>query len=203
MEPIALYGIVYDICNSTVEKTYFVCTNDSTYRDAMQDGKKVYASVKEYNEAHGISSSSVAESSSSVAEDLVKNCPQGEFALFTDILADVQKELYSMISSGDFNGLLPSDIVLSDTAKAYMDGLLDHDKKTLKGPFVPYLPEDYESDSFLIEQKSELWFDGYIAKTQTCADSTPVTTERYKAMREKILQESFKLILDSAVGSKS
>ena len=78
---------------------YYKCSNDSTYsyNNCWLDDNLIYTNRQEYNEAHGISSSSAPESSSS-AENLVKSCAQGEFALFVDILADVQTTLYEKFS---------------------------------------------------------------------------------------------------------
>ena len=79
-EPVVVYGVIYDPCATAYyEKVAMKCSNDSTYKDFKLDGNKVYTSIEEYNEAHGISSSSVAESSSSQPEDLVQNCPQEGF----------------------------------------------------------------------------------------------------------------------------
>jgi hypothetical protein len=71
---------------------------------------------------------------------------------------------------------------------------LDRENKTLKGPFSPYLPASYKSDSWLIKEKSSAWFTGYIAKTKTCEDGTPVITERYQQKYDAILAECIEII---------
>jgi len=71
---------------------------------------------------------------------------------------------------------------------------LDRENKTLKGPFSPYLPADYKSDSWLIKEKSSAWFTGYVAKTKTCEDGTPVITERYQQKYDAILAECIEII---------
>ena len=205
-EPVALYGIVYDPCaNAYYTRTAMKCSNDSTYKDyKLDEENKVYTSIEEYNEAHGISSSSVPESSSSEPEDLVKNCPQEDFALFADVLADVQKKIYEAIVSGAFYEYFGGDS-LSDVGKSYVESLLDHEGKTLKGTFAPYLPpSDYEEDVLWVSLKgySDFWFDGYIARTKTCEGGTPVKTELYQKTFEEIADEVANLIWQTALSKK-
>lgn len=189
-EMVALYGIIYNVCNSTVQKTVFTCSNDSTYEKAVQDARLVYANVEEYNEAHGISSSSVAESSSSEPEDVVQNCPQEGFVLFAEILAEVQKELYQ-----DIVQKLEQDTTINEITKKYLEEHIDREKKTLKGgSFAPYEKYDADIYSFSLKGETEYWFDGYVAKTKTCAGGASVTTERYQELHDGILRECSDLI---------
>ena len=190
-EFVALYGIAYDPC-ATATKLVSVmkCSDGSTYKDFVQEGNLIYTSTEEYNEAHGISSSSVAESSSSSSsepEDLVKNCPHEDFALFADILAEVQKEIYERISLK----LNDPGQSLTEAQKQFYEGLLDRDNKKLKGNLSPYYMDEYEYDVMhtSLSYESKNWFDGYIAKTETCAGGTSVTTERYQDLYDKILKE--------------
>lgn len=187
---VALYGVMYNICNSTVTKVDFICSNDTTYKDAVQDGRLVYTSVEEMNKAYGISSSSVAESSSSEPDDVVQNCPQEEFVLFAEILAEVQKELYADISQK-----LEQDTTINEITRKYLEEHLDREKKTLKGgSFAPY--EKYDADIYThgLDGVTEYWFNGLVAKTKTCADGASVTTERYQELHDGILQECSDLI---------
>ncbi len=170
-----LYGISYGGCPMRM----FVdmkCSNDSSYSDVKLDGKKFYTSQKEYDEAHGVA-----------PDVIVKNCPQGDFALFTDVLADVQKKLYEIVS-----GWLMENVERDPLEQDYLDSLLDYDNKTLKGR-APYIVGDVDEDARL-SLLSNYWFDGYIAKTKTCEDGTPVITERYKEKYNAILAECLKII---------
>ena len=189
-ENVALYGIVYDPCgNAFIDKPYFKCSNDSTYEDFKLDENRVYTSIDEYNKAHGISSSSVARSSSSAPKDLVKNCPQEEFVLFADILAEVQLELYAKLVKN-----IEENTALSDSAKSYLESLLDRDKKTLKGNFSPYSPGYNLNVKSTVLRESKQWFNGYIAKTKNCTDETPVKTELYQQKYAAIYSECLDLI---------
>ena len=154
------------------------CSNGSLFKSYKIEGNLVYESEDEYNEAHGI-----------FPEDLVKNCPQSEFSLFTDVLTDVQTTLYEKLSKQ-----LEEDSTLTEKGKEYLESLLDNEKKTLKGPFSPYLPVDYTSDEWLLKEKSSCWFSGYIAKFKTCEDGTPSKTENYLKIRGMILAEALDLI---------
>ena len=93
--PSVVYGVFPPACNPNAVylSSVLKCSNDSTYRYYQLDGNLAYRNTQEYNEAHGISSSSAPQSSSS-AEPLVQSCKQEDFVLFADILADVQKALY-------------------------------------------------------------------------------------------------------------
>ena len=187
----AVYGIEPTVSYPTViMKTSYKCSNDSTYENYVLDENLIYTSSQEYNEAHGISSSSAPESSSS-AEDLVKSCAQGEFALFVDILAEVQKKLYEVVSEK-----LMQDIARPESVQKYLEGLLDRENKTLKGRLAPYMLSDYHNDYYgwAMSNKTDLWFNGYIAKTKTCEDGTPVITERYKEKYDAILAECLEII---------
>ena len=188
----AVYGIEPTVSYPTViMKTSYKCSNDSTYENYVLDENLIYTSRQEYNEAHGISSCSVAQSSSS-AEDLVKNCPQGEYALFVDVLADVQTTLYEKLSKQ-----LEENSSLTEKGKAYLERLLDQEKKALKGYLYPYLFDYYEDSDwygYKMKQASKNWFNGYVAKTKTCEDGTPVITERYQQKYDAILAECIEII---------
>ena len=170
-----LYGISYGGCPMRM----FVdmkCSNDSSYSDVKLDGKKFYTSQEEYNKAHGVA-----------PDVIVKNCPQGDFALFMDILADVQKKLYEVVS-----GWLMENVERDPLEQDYLDSLLDYDNKTLKGR-APYIVGDVDEDARL-SLLSNYWFEGYIAKTKTCEDGSPATTERYKEKYDEILAECLEII---------
>ena len=172
-----LYGI--GPCASTRMKYEMKCSNDSTYEDFRIDGDLAYTSEKEYNEAHGI-----------VPEDLVESCPQENFALFADILADVQKALYEKIVNE-----LMKDSSLTESQTAYLENLLDRENKTLKYNLAPYLTENGDVKyTNGLNYKSKNWFGGYIAKTKTCADGTPETTKRYQEKYNAILAECLEII---------
>lgn len=170
-----LYGISYGGCPMRM----FVdmkCSNDSSYSDVKLDGEKFYTSQEEYNKAHGVA-----------PDVIVKNCPQGDFALFMDILADVQKKLYEVVS-----GWLMENVERDPLEQDYLDSLLDYDNKTLKGR-APYIVGDVDEDARL-SLLSNYWFDGYIAKTKTCEDGSPVITERYQQKYNAILAECLEII---------
>ena len=198
-------SVVYGIepttsCLSFYPVTYYKCSNDSMYEyiNCWLEDNLIYTNTREYNEAHGISSNSAPESSSSApessssAEGLVKSCAQGDFALFVDILADVQTALYEKFSKQ------LEESSLSEKGKLYLEGLLDYEKKALKTRFAPYMLRGYydDSNSYGLEMSREtnLWFNGYIAKTKTCEDGTPVITERYKEKYDAILAECIEII---------
>ena len=177
-----LYGVAYNVCsNPYAEVPAMKCSDGNTYTRFEVDGNKVSISS---------SSSAAEESSSSVAEDAVTNCPQDGFALFADILAEVQKELYAQIVAKIDEG---TD--LSDAQKEYLEGLLDRDNQTLKGNLSPYLTDEvYDVKYQSLSYESEEWFDGYIAKTKTCANGSPVTTEKYQQKYDAVLAECLALI---------
>ena len=180
-----LYGISYGGC----PRRMFVdmkCSNDSSYSDVILDGGNFYTSQKEYDEAHGVA-----------PDVIVKNCPQEDFALFTDILADVQKKLYDVVS-----GKLVQDIARPEAEQKYLESLLDRDNKTLNGRFSPYTIESEEGTESRLKLYSGSWFDGYIAKTKTCEDGTPVITERYKEKYDAILAECLELIEKNSKNAK-
>jgi len=181
-ENVALYGIVYNPCmRPYADVPAMKCSDGNTYTNFKLDGNQVSISS---------SSSAASESSSSVAEDAVKNCPQEDFALFADVLADVQKELYVKVDN-----LINMNLTLSDTQKEYLEGMLDRDNQTMKGNLSPYLPgEDFDVMYQGLNYESKNWFNGYIAKTKTCADGTPETTEKYQQKYNAILTECMDLI---------
>ena len=176
----AVYGC--SPCCST--KLFFKmwCSNGDTYAHYVTDeNKKVYTSIQEYNEIQGI-----------VPENLTESCPQGEYALFVDVLADVQTTLYEKLSKQ-----LEENSSLTEKGKAYLERLLDQEKKALKGYLYPYLFDYYEDSDwygYKMEQASKNWFNGYIAKTKTCEDGTPVITERYQQKYDAILAECIEII---------
>ena len=197
MEAQPVYGIIYPVC-PYVASTYLKCSDGKTYQLYANDDGIAYVTKKEYDETH--SSSSVAESSSSSAPtDLVTNCPHDGFALFADILADVQKEMYELIVSGDIYAMLEGETWFTDKSKEYVESLLDHDKKALKGNFAPFELSGFDFDplSFVCSE-SDNWFDGYIAKTKTCADGTTVETDKYKETYKAIFNESFDIVFENA-----
>ena len=175
-----LNATVYGIspCASTRMKYKMKCSNDSTYLDFITDGNLAYTSENEYNEAKGI-----------VPKDLVESCPQEDFALFSDILADVQKELYKKIVDE-----LMIDSSLTEAQIKYLENLLDRENKTLKVGLAPYYLENRPVERSNLNYMAENWFDGYIAKTKTCEDGTPEITERYKQKYDAILAECMEII---------
>ena len=176
-----LYGV--GPCVSTRMKYVMNCSNDSSYSHYQVDQKLVYTSILEYNVAHGI-----------VPEDLVESCPQGDYALFVDVLADVQKVLYEKWAKR-----LEEDSALTDEAKMYLEGLLDHAKKALNSSLAPYLPNGIDLYNprmygFEMKRASKHWFNGYIAKTETCENAFSVTTETYQQKYDAILAECNEII---------
>lgn len=196
--PSVVYGVFPPACNPNAVylSSVLKCSNDSTYRYYQLDGNLAYRDTQEYNEAHGISSSSAPQSSSS-AEPLVQSCKQEDFVLFADILADVQKALYEKIVSE-----LLKNASLTESQTTYLEKLLDRENKTLKGNFAPYRLGNLEVEYTSMDGYSEYWFDGYIAKTKTCADGTPETTERYQEKYDSILAECLELIEKKSKASK-
>ena len=119
----------------------------------------------------------------------MENCPHGDYALFADVLADVQKELYGKIVKK-----LEENTSLPETGKKYLEDLLDRENESLKGNFSPYYLEyNYGVESTVLGI-SKFWFNGYIAKTETCAGSASVTTSLYKQYYDSILEECENLI---------
>lgn len=196
-----VYGVPFNPCPNPIHfEPAYECSNDSTYKEYWLEDNLVYTSVAEYNEAHGVSSSSVPQSSSSSVE-MISNCPQEDFLPFTGILADVQKELYEIIEQK------LKDNVLSETERTYLESLLDREQKTLKNStphelhdysdeavaIAPYSP-DLLWDDYYYKIDSKNWFGGYIAKTKTCEDGSPETTERYQEKYDSILAECLEII---------
>ena len=176
-----LYGV--GPCVSTRMKYVMNCSNDSSYSHYQVDQKLVYTSTQEYNEAHGI-----------VPEDLVESCPQGDYALFIDVLADVQKVLYEK-----WVKRLEEDSSLTEEAKMYLEGLLDHEKKALNSSLAPYLPNGIDLYNprmygFEMKRASKHWFNGFIAKTEACENASSVTTETYQQKYDGILAECNEII---------
>ena len=188
MEAQPVYGIIYPVC-PYIMSTYLKCSDGKTYQEYASEDGIAYVTKKEYDETH--SSSSVAESSSSSEEpeDMVTNCPQDTFVLFTDILKDVQADMYEKIT-----WFIDSDSGLTESVKTYYESVLDRENRTLKGRFAPYLADgnyDPADEGGTLKRESEFWFSGYIPKTQTCADGTPEITERYTHLFERIESECF------------
>ena len=186
MEAQPVYGIIYPVCPQYVA-TYIKCSDGMTYRPYANEDGVAYLTKEEYYETH--SSSSVAESSSSSEEpeDLVANCPQDSFALFTDILKEVQADIYEKIA-----WFIDSDTSLPESWRTYYESILDRENRTLKGRFAPYLADgDYDpaDKGGALKYESEFWFSGYIPKTQACADGEPEMTESYKKLFERIEDE--------------
>lgn len=187
-EPEPVYGIVYTTCQHVVISYLDDCTDGKRYDLYGQDDGIAYITKAEYDEVH--SSSSVAESSSSVPEDLVTNCPQDSFAMFVDVLADVQKGLYEeIVKELDKNDTLP------EAKRAFLDSIINREEKTLRGNLYPYQRGQYYGLEYVsLKYDSECWFNGYIAKTKTCADGTPEMTELYREKYEDIFWECLNLI---------
>jgi hypothetical protein len=177
-----VYGIVSPSCYPTMyyDAPMIECSDTRTYKSGYKiDGNLFYTSEQEYNEAHGI-----------FPEDLVKSCKQEDFALFTDILADVQKALYERVVKN-----IEENTALAEAQKDYLKTLIDTENKTLKGKFTPYFSdENGYSYSRELAIASRNWFTGFIAKTKTCADGTPEITKRYQDMYDAILAECLEII---------
>ena len=187
-EPVTVYGVVSRVCPH-YQVTYLKCSDGKNYSLYAQEGDVAYVTEKEYYETH--SSSSVAESSSSsVPEDLVTNCPRDSFAMFVDVLADVQKGLYEeIVKELDKNDTLP------EAKRAFLDSIINREEKTLRGNLYPYQMGQYYGLEYVsLKYDSECWFNGYIAKTKTCADGTPEMTELYREKYEDIFWECLNLI---------
>ena len=182
-----LYGV--GPCVSTRMKYVMNCSNDSSYSHYQVDQKLVYTSTQEYNVAHGI-----------VPEDLVESCPQGDYALFIDVLADVQKVLYEKYAKR-----LEEDSTLTEEAKMYLEGLLDHEKKALNSSLAPYLPNGIDLYNprmygFEMKRASKHWFNGFIAKTESCENASSATTESYQKKYDAILAECIEIIENKVNG---
>ena len=187
-EPVTVYGVVSRVCPH-YQVTYLKCSDGKTYKPYADEDGIAYITKEEYYETH--SSSSVAESSSSsVPEDLVTNCPRDSFAMFVDVLADVQKGLYEeIVKELDKNDTLP------EAKRAFLDSIINREEKTLRGNLYPYQRGQYYGLEYVsLKYDSECWFNGYIAKTKTCADGTPEMTELYREKYDGILQECLDLI---------
>ena len=195
--PVAVYGVFYDPCAAapTYTEVFMSCSNGYVYHDYKVDGDLVYKNTEEYNAAHGISSSSAAESSSSQPENMVQNCPHDDFSLFADILADVQGALYEKIVKN-----LEENTSLTESQKTYLEGILDRENNKLKGNFAPYLEGNFPIEETTLDDfgpggaSSANWFSGYIARQQTCADGTPQITELYKEKYDAIYEEALELL---------
>ena len=187
-----VYGVMSPVCPIRTVN-YLKCSDGKNYDLFKEENGVAYTTESEYYETHSSateSSSSVVASSSSVPEDLVKNCPKSEFVVFADILAEVQSKLYERLVKN-----IEENTALSDSVKSYLETLLDRDNKTLKGNFSPYFPgSDQNVESTSLKWDSEEWFNGYIAKTESCADGTPVTTKRYQQKYAAIYDECLDII---------
>lgn len=205
-EPVLLYGVMFGLSTPAFnEKVAMKCSNDSTYKDFLLDGNKVYTSTEEYNEAHGISSSSGAEesSSSSEEEDLVRNCPQSDFETFADMLPEVRKELYDIFTDESYCAkyIYTEANAVSDAGKEYIESLLDHENKNIKGgrlfPFyIGDVPEDGSKDYYA--ESSSWWFNGYVAKTETCSDGASQTRKKYESLFSLVLGDAIEILLEKA-----
>ena len=137
--------------------------------------------MEEFESAYGYSFTEVSE-------NIVKNCPQSEFSLFADILAEVQKALYVWVDKQ-----LVEDASLTSKAKGYLEGLLDRNHETLRGKYAPYdLYSDEAAENYIVESK--FWFNGFVAKTMTCEGDSSVTSDRYKEWYDDIYQECVEII---------
>ena len=194
-EMVTLYGVAYNVCgNPYVEVRAMKCSDGNTYTNFKLDGNQVSISS---------SSSTAAESSSSAAADAVKNCPQEGFALFADILAEVQKKLYQALSDEDVYKEIIKGETLTEAGENYIKGLLDHENQALKGNLSPYIEDgDFDVMYQSLKYESENWFDGYIAKTKVCSDGSPETTKRYQDKYDAILDECIGKILTKARSMK-
>ena len=203
-ENVALYGIIAPVCTGVMSIPEYKCSNGSSYTRGVEDGDLFYTSRDEYNVAHGISSSSAEESSSSQVEDLVQNCPHGDFALFVDVLADVHKKLYNEIVSGIFYEKYEVGEKIPDAGKQYIESLLDHENESLKGKYTPYFDPDYDYDEMMTSLRglTNFWFDGYVAKTETCEDGTSKTVQLYLNHYNSIYGECAKMIREKAMSLK-
>ena len=186
-EPV--YGVIYTTCQHVSISYLDDCSDGKKYDLYGHDNGIAYLTKAEYDAVH--SSSSVAVSSSSAEpEDLVTNCPQDSFAMFVDVLADVQKELYEKIVKDlDENDTLP------EAKRAFLDSIINREKKTMNGNLYPYgqAGQDYDVKYIFVDE-SDHWFNGYVAKNRTCADGTPETTDLYREKYDGILQECLDLI---------
>ena len=78
-----------------------------------------------------------------------------------------------------------------------------YENKTLKGRLAPYILGDFDSeDDYELSFHSDYWFTGFVAKTKTCDDGTPETTERYTRLFSDILEECAQLIRKNALAAK-
>ncbi|WP_258284982.1 hypothetical protein [Fibrobacter succinogenes] len=65
----------------------------------------------------------------------------------------------------------------------------------MKGKFTPYFSDEngysYSRELAIVSRN---WFTGFIAKTKTCEDGTPETTDRYQQMYNDIYAECWEKI---------
>lgn len=196
-EPAVLYGVSYNPCTTAFyQGTAMKCSNGSTYKNYRLEGNKVYVS----------SSSAESSSSESEEEDMVHNCPQSDFETFVDMLPDVRKALYDALSDESYCAeyIYTEANAVSDAGKEYIESLLDHENKTLKGgrlsPFyIGDVPEDGSEDYLAGKAlNNTTWFSGYVAKTETCSDGAPVTRKKYESLFSWVLTEAIDNIVDKA-----
>ena len=77
----------------------------------------------------------------------------------------------------------------------FLDSIVDREKNTLRGNLFPYYWANYDYDTEHVSvSMSDHWFNGYVAKTRTCADGTPEKTALYREKYDGILQECLDLI---------
>ena len=107
--------------------------------------------------------------------------------MFPDILADVQKKLYEIVS-----GRLMEDVARPESEQKYLNSLLDRENRTLKGLYEPYFSADNEAEVYHLKDYTKHWFNGFIAKTKACADGTPEITKRYQDMYDAILAGNYR-----------
>ena len=197
-EPAVLYGVSYNPCATAFyEGTAMKCSNGSTYKNYRLEGNKVYL----YS-----SSSSESSSSESEEEDMVHNCPQSDFETFVDMLPDVRKALYDVLTDESYCAefIYTERNAISEAGKAYIESLLDHENRTIKGGrlspfFIGDVPEDGSEDYLAGKAlNNTTWFSGYVAKTETCSDGAPVTRKKYESLFSWVLTEAIDNIVDKA-----
>lgn len=189
-----LYGIFYDVCGVESKViSEMKCSDGRSYRNFKLDSNLVYTSTEEYDTAHGI-----------VPEDLMQNCPQSDFETFVDMLPEVRKKLYDIFTDESYCAkyIYTEKNAVSDAGKEYIESLLDHENKTIKGgrlsPFyIGDVPEDGSKDYYA--ESSSWWiFDGYVAKTETCSDGASQTREIYESVFMSVLSTAIDILLEKA-----
>ena len=196
-EPAVLYGVSYNPCTTAFyQGTAMKCSNGSTYKNYRLEGNKVYVS----------SSSAESSSSESEEEDMVHNCPQSDFETFVDMLPDVRKALYDILTDESYcaEHVYTESNAISEAGKEYIESLLDHENKTLKGgrlsPFIIGDVAEDGSEDYLAGKAlyNASWFSGYVAKTETCSDGTPVTRKKYTSINASVLTDAIDNLVEKA-----